>query len=117
MRWISLLVLISGCNCGGISDPARQVLELLDIDGSGDLSVEEMANPDSIRLHRELDTDGDGTVSLEELRFDLGTTGVYMPLVKASAGSKPFGSGPAPTEMWPWSQCTQNPPCEPSGNA
>jgi len=64
---------VLGAACGGarISDPAVTLLELLDADGSGDLSVEELASHQPDRLHAELDTDGNGVLSVEELRADL----------------------------------------------
>ena len=72
MRGLLLgLVLGWGCSRGGISDPAVSLLELLDTDGSGGLSVEEVASPEPERLHRELDRDGNGVVSVDELRADL----------------------------------------------
>ncbi len=68
-----LCPLVLGVACGGprISDPAVTLLELLDADGSGDLSVEELASHQSELLHAELDTDGDGVLSVEEVRADL----------------------------------------------
>ncbi|MEE2750634.1 MAG: hypothetical protein VX519_04345 [Myxococcota bacterium] len=62
---------IWGCTGGGISDPAEAVMELLDTDGSGDLSVAEIASPEPDRLHAELDANGNGVVSVDELRADL----------------------------------------------
>jgi len=62
--------LVWGCS-GGITDPAEALMELLDTDGSGGLSVAEIAHPEPDRLHAELDTDGNGVVSVEELRTDL----------------------------------------------
>ena len=54
-----------------ISDPLPALFDLLDTDGSGGLSVDELRCTEPEDLLARLDTDGDGAVSPDELRADL----------------------------------------------
>ena len=78
MMWIWLLDLVA-CG-GGLSDPAQEIFNALDTDGSGALTPDEMASANAQWLHRELDLDRDGTLDLEELRADLDRWVMRMPL-------------------------------------
>ena len=77
MRWLWLFVAVA-CD-KGIRDPAQEVLDSLDSDGSGGLSVEELACANAPLLHRDLDANRDGSLDVEELRADLDRWEIGVP--------------------------------------
>jgi hypothetical protein len=79
MRWLWLFL---GVACDkGMLDPAQEVLEALDSDGSGGLSVEELACVNAPLLHRDLDANRDGSLDAAELRADLDRWDIGVPKV------------------------------------
>ncbi len=77
MRWC-WICLAMACS-KGLPDPAQELLEALDSDGSGGLSVEELACVNAPLLHRDLDANRDGSLDAEELRADLDRWDIGVP--------------------------------------
>jgi Ca2+-binding EF-hand superfamily protein len=77
MRWW-WLCLAMACS-KGLPDPAQEMLEALDSDGSGGLSVGELASVNAPLLHRDLDVNRDGSLDAEELRADLDRWDIGVP--------------------------------------
>ncbi len=73
--WVCLLMACPK----GLPDPAQELLEALDSDGSGGLSVQELASVNAPLLHRDLDTNRDGSLDAEELRADLDRWEIGVP--------------------------------------
>ena len=77
MRWFWLFLSMA-CS-KGLPDPAQEMLEALDSDGSGGLSVDELASANAPLLHRDLDANRDGSLDVEELRADLDRWEIGVP--------------------------------------
>ena len=52
-------------------DPAQELLDQLDADGSGALTLEELRAPNPWRMMKILDRDTNSRIDLDELRADL----------------------------------------------
>lgn len=67
-----MILLLLACQPDPVfPDPALAVLEQLDTDGNGGLTLEEIRAPNPWRVMKKLDKDANSRISLEELRADL----------------------------------------------
>ena len=67
-----MIVLLLACApSSAFPDPAQEVLDQLDTDGSGALTLEELRAPNPWRMMKILDKDANSRIDLDELRADL----------------------------------------------
>ena len=67
-----MILLLLACSPEpAFADPAQDVLDQLDTDGSGALTLEELRAPNPWRMMKILDKDANSRIDLDELRADL----------------------------------------------